>query len=422
MKICINNRLTAAACTLVALSTLSVANAWDTGGYVFCDANQNGQIDNGDSPLTGVLVVVTNVSGTYSNANFTGSPDGGFVLELPAMPDSYVEYLHPLTLPSDAQVVVPNGGVYAFTLDGTSMSNFLGNFLVSSASCTNGTPPPPPPPSVSSNECCLKARGTIGCNTAPKGHKKSNVQFVFEGTTLPACGSTNGDSGEWDIVATALKLHFQGSVFEIVNCGATQPTSGPDPAFIEFQGAGTLMGICGNKTNYGVVSFYARAEDNGHARKTPDRLYFRVDMADGTTVLLISGDTSNPLNIVPVAISAGDLKISTSCCETGGNRGNGHGEGEGNGHGEGNGKGNGNCNNGSGAGHSEGGQSGGSGSGNGNGHGEGEHGNGNGHGESNSSGNGHGQSNQGNGNSGGNCSTGQSSQGQGHGHGNGHHG
>src|SRR5437588_4472798 len=159
------------ACCVMAAAFMhiQIANAWSAAGYVFCDANQNEQLDAGDTPLTGVFVVVTNTSGTFSNGTFTATPDGSFVMDLPAAPDSYVLYAHPLTLPSDAIAIMPAGGAYTFTLDGVT-TNFLGSFLIASASCTN-TPPPPPPPQT--NSCCLKACGVI-CN----GKKP---QYVFGG-------------------------------------------------------------------------------------------------------------------------------------------------------------------------------------------------------------------------------------------------
>ena len=299
-----------------------------TVGFVFCDSNQNGQFDNGDTPMPGVLVVVTNTSGTFSNANWTATPDGGFFIPLGTPPDSYVEYIEPATLPSDALIVQPSGGIYMFTTDANN-PEFSGNFLISSSTCTNGAPPPPPPP-TNGMSCCLHASGSI-CGP---GHKPA---FTFSGTALPSCGSTNGDTGEWKITASGHKLHFEGSVFEIVNCGQDEDAAGNSFNFIEFQGAGTLKGFGGCKANYGVVYFFAHAEDHGHFCKAPDSLYFHVYAADGSSLLLIGGDDNDPTNIVPVALSAGHLVIGTNCCQTcdhgeGGEQGEHSGEGNGNCH------------------------------------------------------------------------------------------
>jgi len=181
----------------VLLSTLTAtSHAWVTAGTVYCDANHNGQIETNDTPLKGVLVVVTNTSGTFSNANWTATPDGGFAVELPPVADSYVQFLHPLTLPPDTTFVLPNNGVTTFTLNGTVTSNFFSDFLVSSSVCSNSTTPPP-----TNTDCCVAASGTIG------GTKLSPIiRFSLTGT--PSCGCTNGDSGEVDIVDNSLKLHL----------------------------------------------------------------------------------------------------------------------------------------------------------------------------------------------------------------------
>ncbi len=331
-----------AVCTLFSAASLCVAHA-TTSGFVFCDANHNGQIDSGDVPMPGVLVVVTNTTGTFSNANWTATPNGGFAIALGSPTDTYVEYIHPLTLPPDATVVQPPGGVYTFQL--TNNETFMANFLVSSTNCSSPPPPPPPP---NTNQCCLHAHASIGGS-----HGRS--LFDIEGAALPSCDGTNADHGEWDIVARALKLRFEGSTFDITNCGTDQDaSSGAQFRFIEFQGLGTLKGFGGCHANFGVVAFSARAEDRSGCGA--DRLYFRVYTADGTTVLLISSDTSNALDVAPVAISRGNLQISNDCCNPcghpgdhgnkGGNHGNGNGNGNGNGHGNGNGNGHGQGNHG----------------------------------------------------------------------------
>jgi hypothetical protein len=325
-------------CSLALAFNVRNSRAWTISGFVFCDANQNEQIDTGDVPVPGVLVVVTNLSGTFSNANFTTTPDGGFVLDVPSGPDSYVEYIHPLTLPGDAFGVLPGGGVYAFTLDET-QTNFTGNFLISSASCTNVTPPPPPV----TNNCCVVACGSFG-------PKKGKPLYTFAGSVLPACGCTNGDSGVWEVIAQCSKLHFQGCQFEIVNCGdETSSTSSCAIHFIEFQGTGILKGIAGCKANFGLVYFHARAEDHGDRG---DSLYFRAFDADGNTLLLISSDSTDATDVAPLPICDGKIVVGHDCCDIGtGGHGNGgegdhnggkdQGKGNGKGHGKGDNKGNG---------------------------------------------------------------------------------
>ena len=313
----------------------SFGTQWTTSGFIFCDANQNRQIDSGDVPLPGVLIVITNLSGTYSNADFSTTPDGGFIIQLPG-PDTYVEYLHPATFPADASPIIPATGTYSYTFTVGVISNFEGNFLISSTNCVNSTNPPPPPPPAT-NKCCMTGGGTI-----VKG--KGQPAYTFSLEVFPGDTSSGVDNGKLDIVAHAMRLHLKGDVFEIVNCGEEGSCQ-----FVEFQGAGTLTGIAGNKANYGVVYFYARAEDCGEGKNKNDKLYVRVYTADGNTLLLISGDANNPTNVSPILTSTGNLQFHSHCGGGGGND-NGGGKG-GNGGGSGGGdQGGGNCDNGGGKG------------------------------------------------------------------------
>src|SRR3954463_12576217 len=92
------------------------SQAWHAEGRVLCDATQNGQIDATDQAVLGALVVVTNVSGTFSNGNFTAAPGGGFFLDLPPVPDSYVLFIRPGSLPAGSTLVLPASGTMSFSL------------------------------------------------------------------------------------------------------------------------------------------------------------------------------------------------------------------------------------------------------------------------------------------------------------------
>ena len=84
---------------IVGLISLTLAGgiinsrAWLTSGRVACDANQNGQIDTNDQAVLGVLVMVTNVSGTFSNGNYTATP-GGRLRAGPACRARFVRVVH----------------------------------------------------------------------------------------------------------------------------------------------------------------------------------------------------------------------------------------------------------------------------------------------------------------------------------------
>lgn len=291
-------RTIAVCCALAAASVnVSLATTWTTSGFVMCDANQNGQIDSGDTPLTGVLVVITNSSGTYSNAGFTSTPDGGFIIQLPG-PDTYTEHLHPATLPADATSVIPGGGTYSYTFTIGGTSNFIGDFLIHSASCATNTPPSP-----QTNCCEMTACASISSGKC--------IKYILGGNAKSS-GGTNADSGKWDVLDVSARLHLEADVFDIVICG-TYTNGNCVYHYMDFQGVGTLKGVSGCKSNFGVVSFNARVEDGGNCG-CPDRVYVRVFSADGTTVLLIGGDMSNPDNVVTVPISKGDLSVREVDC------------------------------------------------------------------------------------------------------------
>src|SRR4051794_8432278 len=120
---------------LVLSGSVVNSHAWDAFGRVLCDANQSGQIEASDQPVLGVFVVVTNVSGTFSNGNFTATPGGDFGVDLPPVADSYIVYVHPLSLPAGSTVVLPASGFIAFSLT-ASVSNFFGgDFLIANPAC-----------------------------------------------------------------------------------------------------------------------------------------------------------------------------------------------------------------------------------------------------------------------------------------------
>ena len=126
-RVFINSRIVSSLwlSVLIAGSSIATSHAWQNMGYVYWDANGNGIIDSGDVPVRSVLVVVTNVSGTFSNANWT-TGNGFFIMELPGGPGSYVDYINPMTLPKGATGVLP--GSHSFTITPSQMyatNNFL---------------------------------------------------------------------------------------------------------------------------------------------------------------------------------------------------------------------------------------------------------------------------------------------------------
>ncbi len=127
---------------LIVGSSTATSHAWQKMGYVYCDSNGNGVIDSADLPVPGVLVVVTNVSGTFSNANWTPA-DGFFIMELPAGPGSYVDYIHPLTLPKGTTAVLPAWHSFTITASVVYATN---NFLIQTSPAIAVTKDCPPSP------------------------------------------------------------------------------------------------------------------------------------------------------------------------------------------------------------------------------------------------------------------------------------
>lgn len=299
------------ATTLIALAslvaTLSSSHAWFKMGYVFCDANTNGIIDVADVPVPGVLVVVTNTTGgtTFSNANWT-TPEGFFIVQLPDQTDSYLDYIHPLTLPNGTVSVAPSFATFTISSQNDSATNY---FLITNPNCVN-----PNPPVGATNACWLTGGGTIRIGTGKPA-------YTFGGNVYPGCNSQSGDGGNLNVIAHNANLHFQGTVIEVVDCGNVPgiPAGSKSPKtpynYIEFTGMGSLKGIGKNKANYGVVYFHAGAEDRKEPGKGSDRLYLRVHTEQGQTLLLISGQPGAPTAVAPTPISTGNLQIHVSSCD-----------------------------------------------------------------------------------------------------------
>jgi len=278
-------------------TSASSSYAWLKFGTVYCDANTNGVIDTGDLPVQSVLVVVTNVSGTFSNATWT-SAQGQFLIQLPDVQDQYVDYVHPLTV-SPGTVSVPPFNTFVTSTNQLIVTN---NFLLENAMCVA-----PPPPETNNVGCWLTGGGTIK-------NSKGKPLHTFGGVVNPGCSATAAGGGNWNDIDHLARLHFKGLSIEVVDCGNVaghQGSSSPKTpfSFIEFQGVGTLKGIAGNKADYGTVQFFAHAEDLGEPGKGVDRLYLRVFDGSGTTLLLISSNPGNPLDIAPVNVGTGNLQM-----------------------------------------------------------------------------------------------------------------
>jgi hypothetical protein len=287
--------------------------AWKTIGYVYCDANQNGQIDPADTPLANVRITVVSSDGLYTNSAISDVA-GYYRVGLQDFPASYTMTIDPTSLPAGATVVIPAGGTRAFT-----DVDYRIDILVDSPTCIQ-------------NRCWLTGGGAkfspiTGTMVAEHGPKHS-----FGGNVNPGCNTDSGEGGQWNHVAHALKLHFQGFVVQVVRCGNVPgiPEGSESPVtpynFIEFRGTGRLLGISGNKVSYDDVHFWARAEDRNEPGSSGakdgalvDRymLHVFLNPADpnGSTLMLIDID-GDPSTVDPVTITDGNLQLHISSCDS----------------------------------------------------------------------------------------------------------
>lgn len=305
----------------VVLTVLSVfvlgagaAAACHVEGYVFCDTNGNDALDPGDKPLAGVTVTVTD-NGFVLPVAITDANGYYFVDLSPG--DQYVETLT-AGLPANPTYIIPASG--SFQLDTSIEQVIRRDWLVDSPECHVGL-------------CWLTGGGAkldsvTGLRLAERGPQQS-----FGGNVYPGCSPTAGDGGNWNHVNRALKIHFQGTTIQVVDCGNVPgiPDGSESPKtpfnYIEFQGTGRVMGVAGNKTTYpDPVYFFARCEDrnepgsNGAKDGALIDRYFLHVFSDpmnpiGTTIMIIDSD-ANPGTEDPVPITDGNLQIHISSCDT----------------------------------------------------------------------------------------------------------
>jgi hypothetical protein len=319
-----------------------------TEGVVFCDANNNHQLDASDVPLQGVLVGATNFQGTFSNATYT-TASGRFSLPLPGS-GVFAEFLDPATLPPGSTVVFPHGAVLVGVNAGHPVD--LSGYLIFSPGCTNEGKA-----SASASRVLevVNTRGPVAANDAPLAKVVTNLvvdfpigsavshtnelvksngwrfdgrgitgnsegpEHVFEGRVFKDC-KPGGHWGDWSDVSQQSGLRFKSSRIETVTFGELPGATAHHkplkcmPAFVELSGTGTLKGIAGNKTDFGPVRFFARCEDCV-GTGVEDRYYLRVYGSGGVTLLLVSGDEANPLVVAPVTISLGIFEVQRDECE-----------------------------------------------------------------------------------------------------------
>jgi hypothetical protein len=314
----------------VLMATVGASNAEaNVNVAVYCDANQNGLLDNNfapfDTPLANVRVTLHSANGTLIGETVTISA-GYAGIDLPAL-GPYTLKIDTTTIPNGAAPIgagypvwgqLPPGGSVSFIYDDAFVPYVY--FLVDDAACRTPT---------SEALCWMTAGGVkfdpnVGFPLATNGPRDS-----FGGNVYPGCNADTGaQGGQWNHVSHSEKLHFQGFQIEVVACGNVNgiPAGSESPVtpynFIEFKGTGRLMGIHGNKAEYPNVQFFARVEDRGEpgnekGNKGPtldtDRYFLRVFDASGNTLLLTDTD-GNADTVDPLTITGGNLQLHFNPC------------------------------------------------------------------------------------------------------------
>jgi hypothetical protein len=281
-------------------------------GIVFCDVNLNGEIDAEDQAMADVGVLVQMIGGTWS-AVATTDELGYYQVDLPWGLDQFRMTLVPETLPGDAVIVSPASGEHLFN---TAVSATL-DWLISSAVCQP-------------MGCWLTGGGVKFSSITGTYLAEHGPQHSFGGNVYPGCDPDPGQGGQWNHVAHALKLHFQGFAIEVVECGNMPdiPPGSESPVtpnnFIDYQGTGRLKGIKGNKVDFPEVHFFAHVEDRNEpgskgakAGALIDRYFLNVflDPADpvGTSIFCLDVD-GDPGTVDPVTITGGNLQLHISSC------------------------------------------------------------------------------------------------------------
>ncbi len=123
-------------CTAVVfmLFDANPSHAINAVGKVHCDANQDGAMTPNDVLVEGIVVNVAGTSIVYSNSDTTDGT-GFFAVPLLSTPQTYEETLDGASLPGDAVILVPSGGVYTLNVTDTSSDAGPNYWLYSSLSC-----------------------------------------------------------------------------------------------------------------------------------------------------------------------------------------------------------------------------------------------------------------------------------------------
>lgn len=294
------------------LSIQTVSRAAFVTGSIFCDANQDGVLDNGDIALQGITVVITNETGSFSNSAVSAA-DGSFKIHIPdfsslletqdPLAQVYIETLAPASLPAGSIIVLPTAVTnitstpayfISFAADQTNLiftsgtgNSTTGDWLINDPEC-----------GVSAGTC--KVSGTARIKGEETGDHKL-ADHEFGGMIV----SGSPQLGQWRDVSHNLRLMFESTSVQSVICGTNRS--------IDFSGTGTLTSAAPKNRGETNVSFTAEVENltSEKGNKPAAAYYLRVFAADGTTLELVSTDPANPTDVAPVPATSDHLRMQT---------------------------------------------------------------------------------------------------------------
>jgi hypothetical protein len=252
------------------LLTIDTAHAWIARGHVYCDANQNREVDLLDLALGNVVVDIVSTTGPFTASDTTLPDTGRFYFSMPDAPDSYRETLDGTTLPADAAFIIPPTNEHLFALTAADTTDYQ-DWLIDSDTCTGET----------GGEGCRVTGGgndTAGIDpaggwdeTLAEGNSRQGNGFnryTFGGQAGANTGAQPQPKGEW--------THHQ--------------QSGPDGSFVFH--AGTASAPTGTEIDRIICS------DEGYcspARPAPDK---QIDFAGVGTFKNIKNPSAPLANVI----------------------------------------------------------------------------------------------------------------------------
>lgn len=287
-------------------------------GYVFCDVNQNGVIDDGDTPYSDVGILIDGAFATDTDEN-------GFYYVLDHyVCDATTISLDLATLPADAIFINPSENQVAYS--GNWANPVQQDWLIDSATCRE-----------QSANCWLTAGGVkFSAITGTMVDELKKPLHSWGGNVNPACAPVKG---HWNHIAHGLKLHFQASDIEVVECGNVEgiPPGSESPVtpvnYIHFtsdSATATVAGIKGNKLEKTNVCWIAYVEDRNEPGSNGakdgndvDRYYLHVWDCEGTgdTLILVDLDGAPDSGVLdvneydPVTVTGGNMQMHYNPCE-----------------------------------------------------------------------------------------------------------